>query len=80
MVVWPPVPTALFSSCRRAVLLVASLFQPAENELNGIGLLVFGSGLVVVGVVLPRLLDAVGPATGFKADAHRGARAVHWAG
>ena len=50
-----------------AVLLVASLFQEDGNDVFRVGLLVFGSGLVVVGVVLPRLLNAeVGPATGFK--------------
>ena len=50
-----------------AILLVASLFQEDGNDLFRVGLLVFGSGLVVVGVVLPRLLNAeVGPATGFK--------------
>jgi hypothetical protein len=50
-----------------AVLLVASLFQPDGNGVYAVGLLIFGSGLVVVGVVLPRLLNAeVGPATGFK--------------
>ena len=50
-----------------AVLLLASLLQSDGNEVYGVGLLVFGSGLVVVGVVLPRLLNAeVGPATGFK--------------
>ena len=50
-----------------AVLLVASLFQGDGNDVFRVGLLVFGSGLVVVGVVLPRLLNAeVGPATGFK--------------
>jgi hypothetical protein len=50
-----------------AVLLVASLFQSDGNEVYPVGLLIFGSGLVVVGVVLPRLLNAeVGPATGFK--------------
>ena len=50
-----------------AVLLVASLFQSDGNDVYPVGLLIFGSGLVVVGVVLPRLLNAeVGPATGFK--------------
>jgi hypothetical protein len=50
-----------------AILLVASLFQEDGNDVFRVGLLVFGSGLVVVGVVLPRLLNAeVGPATGFK--------------
>ena len=50
-----------------AVLLVASLFQSDGNDVFAVGLLVFGSGLVVLGVVLPRLLNAeVGPATGFK--------------
>jgi hypothetical protein len=50
-----------------AVLLVASLFQTDGNDVYAVGLLVFGSGLVVLGVVLPRLLNAeVGPATGFK--------------
>ncbi len=50
-----------------AVLLVASLFQSDGNDVFAVGLLVFGSGLVVLGVVLPRLLNAeMGPATGFK--------------
>lgn len=50
-----------------AVLLVASLFQADGNDIFAVGLLVFGSGLVVLGVVLPRLLNAeMGPATGFK--------------
>lgn len=43
-----------------AVLLVASLFQPDGNDVIGIGLPVFGSGLVGVGVVLPRLLKLSG--------------------
>lgn len=48
-------------------LLVASLFQGGGNGAYGVGLLIFGSGLVTVGVVLPRLRNAeVGPATGFK--------------
>src|SRR5919206_189005 len=42
-----------------AVLLVASLFQTDGNDVYAVGLLVFGSGLVVLGVVLPRLLNAV---------------------
>ncbi|MDQ3896236.1 MAG: hypothetical protein M3326_03115 [Actinomycetota bacterium] len=50
-----------------AGLLVASPFQADGNDAYAVGLLVFGSGLVVLGVVLPRLLNAeVGPATGFK--------------
>ncbi|MDQ4068038.1 MAG: hypothetical protein M3203_00935 [Actinomycetota bacterium] len=50
-----------------AALLVASLFQPASSEFYAVGLLVFGSGLVVLGVVLPRLQKAeVSPATGLK--------------
>jgi len=50
-----------------AVLLVASLFQGDGEEAYAFGLLIFGSGLVVLGVVLPRLQNAeVGPATGFK--------------
>ena len=53
------------------VLLGASLlgvsFFHGENAPYAVGLLVFGSGLVTVGVVLPRLRNAeVGPATGFK--------------
>jgi putative methionine-R-sulfoxide reductase with GAF domain len=49
------------------VLLVASLFQGGGNAAYAFGLLIFGSGLVVFGVVLPRLQNAeVGPATGFK--------------
>ena len=48
-------------------LLVASLFQADENGVYAAALLVFGSGLAVLGVVLPRLLNAeVGPAAGFK--------------
>jgi hypothetical protein len=50
-----------------AVLLAASLARGPANAAYGIGLLVFGTSLVVVGVVLPRLRNAeVGPATGFK--------------
>lgn len=50
-----------------ASLLVASLFQGDGEEAYAFGLLIFGSGLVVLGVVLPRLQNAeVGPATGFK--------------
>ena len=50
-----------------AALLVASLFRSDGNDVYVVGLLVFGSGLVVLGVVLPRLLNAeVGPATGLK--------------
>jgi len=50
-----------------AVLLAASLVRGPANAAYGIGLLVFGTSLVVVGVVLPRLRNAeVGPATGFK--------------
>ena len=50
-----------------AALLVASLFQGDGQEAYAFGLLIFGSGLVVLGVVLPRLQNAeVGPATGFK--------------
>ena len=50
-----------------AVLLVASLFQGDGNAAYAFGLLIFGSGLVTLGVVLPRLRNAeVGPATGFK--------------
>ena len=50
-----------------AVLLVASLFQGDGSQAYAFGLLIFGSGLVVLGVVLPRLQNAeVGPATGFK--------------
>lgn len=49
------------------VLLVASLFQDDGNEAYAFGLLIFGSSLVTLGVVLPRLRNAeVGPATGFK--------------
>lgn len=49
------------------VLVVVSLFQGDGNGAYAFGLLVFGSGLVVLGVVLPRLRQAeVGPATGFK--------------
>lgn len=53
--------------CLGVVLLVASLFQGDGNAAYAFGLLVFGSSLVVLGVVLPRLLNAeVGPATGIK--------------
>ena len=38
-----------------AVLLGASLFQGDGNAPYALGLLIFGSGLVVLGVVLPRL-------------------------
>jgi len=49
------------------VLLVASLFQGAGRDVFAVGLLVFGTSLVVLGVVLPRLQNAeVGPATGLK--------------
>lgn len=48
-------------------LLVASLFQGGATGAYAFGLLIFGSGLVVIGVVLPRLRKAqVGPAAGFK--------------
>jgi putative methionine-R-sulfoxide reductase with GAF domain len=50
-----------------AVLLAASIVRGSTNAAYGVGLLVFGTSLVVVGVVLPRLRNAeVGPATGFK--------------
>jgi len=52
-----------------AMLLAASLVQGGGNgnAAYGVGLLIFGSSLVTVGVVLPRLRNAeVGPATGFK--------------
>jgi hypothetical protein len=49
-----------------AGLLGASLLH-GGNGAYALGLLIFGSGLVVLGVVLPRLQNAeVGPATGFK--------------
>ena len=53
------------------VLLGASLlgvsFFHGDNAPYALGLLIFGSGLVTVGVVLPRIRNAeVGPATGFK--------------
>lgn len=49
-----------------AALLAVSLFQ-GDNAPYALGLLIFGSSLVTVGVVLPRLRNAeVGPATGFK--------------
>ncbi|MGI8808388.1 MAG: hypothetical protein ACR2KK_11185 [Acidimicrobiales bacterium] len=58
---------ALVLVCLGVVLLVASLFQGDENEAYAFGLLIFGSSLVTLGVVLPRLRNAeVGPATGFK--------------
>ena len=50
-----------------SVLLVASVVQGDGNEAYAFGLLIFGSGLVTLGVVLPRLRNAeLGPATGFK--------------
>ena len=50
-----------------ATLLLASLFQGGDSGAYALGLLIFGSSLVTVGVVLPRLRNAeVGPATGFK--------------
>lgn len=50
-----------------AGLLAASLLRADGNGAFAFGLLIFGSGLVVLGVVLPRLRNAeVGPATGFK--------------
>lgn len=49
-----------------AFLLGASFFR-GDDAAYALGLLVFGSGLVTLGVVLPRLRNAeVGPATGFK--------------
>ena len=49
-----------------AALLGAS-FLRSDDAPYALGLLIFGSGLVTVGVVLPRLRNAeVGPATGFK--------------
>lgn len=49
-----------------AFLLVASFFR-SDDAAYALGLLIFGSSLVTVGVVLPRLRNAeVGPATGFK--------------
>jgi len=49
------------------VLLVSSLFQGRGRDVFAVGLLVFGTSLVVLGVVLPRLQNAeVGPATGLK--------------
>ena len=49
-----------------ASLLGASFFR-SDDAPYAIGLLIFGSSLVTVGVVLPRLRNAeVGPATGFK--------------
>jgi len=48
------------------VLVVAALVHRAQDG-YGLSLLVFGSGLVVLGVVLPRVRKAeVGPATGIK--------------
>lgn len=39
----------------------------SDDAPYALGLLIFGSGLVTVGVVLPRLRNAeVGPTTGFK--------------
>ena len=50
-----------------AALLLASLFQGGGSQAYALGLLIFGSGLVVLGIVLPRVQNAeVGPATGFK--------------
>jgi hypothetical protein len=49
-----------------AFLLIASFFRSGDAP-YALGLLIFGSSLVTVGVVLPRLRNAeVGPATGFK--------------
>lgn len=49
------------------VLLISSLFQGRGHDVFAVGLLVFGTSLVVLGVVLPRLQNAeVGPATGLK--------------
>ncbi len=49
------------------VLLLSSLFQGRGRDVFAVGLLVFGTSLVVLGVVLPRLQNAeVGPATGLK--------------
>lgn len=49
-----------------ASLLGASFFH-GDDTPYALGLLIFGSSLVTVGVVLPRLRNAeVGPATGFK--------------
>jgi hypothetical protein len=49
-----------------ASLLGASFFR-SDDAPYALGLLIFGSSLVTVGVVLPRLRNAeVGPATGFK--------------
>jgi len=48
-------------------LLGASILHGDGNQAYALGLLVFGSSLVTLGVVLPRLRNAeVGPATGFK--------------
>jgi hypothetical protein len=50
-----------------AALLGASLFQGGGNPAYAFGLLIFGTSLVVLGVVLPRLRNAeVGPTSGFK--------------
>jgi hypothetical protein len=47
--------------------LLGGSFVHGDDPAFALGLLVFGSGLVTVGVVLPRLRNAeVGPATGFK--------------
>ena len=52
-----------------AVLLVASLLRSDGNDVYSLGPLVFGGGLVVLGVVLPRLRNAgVGQATPVSAD------------
>lgn len=45
----------------------ASILHGDGNQAYALGLLIFGSSLVTLGVVLPRLRNAeVGPATGFK--------------
>lgn len=50
-----------------SILLVSSLVQGHGRDVYAVGLLIFGTSLVVLGVVLPRLQNAeVGPATGLK--------------
>jgi hypothetical protein len=58
---------SLLLVCPGIILLASSLVQGGTNGGYRLGLLIFGSSLIVLGVVLPRLRNAeVGPATGFK--------------
>jgi hypothetical protein len=58
---------SLLLVCLGVILLAASLAQSGSNGAYAVALLIFGSSLIVLGVVLPRLRNAeVGPAIGFK--------------